>query len=162
MEASNIKYLVIHCSATRSNQDYTLEDLERDHHARGFRSIGYHFYIRRDGIIYALRRLNEVGAHTRGYNRRSIGICYEGGLDENRQAADTRTEAQRAALKHLLYDLHKRFPWAEIVGHRDLSPDIDGNGRIDPREWTKQCPCFDAREEYAPILHSALGDDYGW
>lgn len=74
-----VKYIIIHCSATRENRDFTVEDLLRCHRQRKFRTIGYHFYIRRSGIITQHRKLKEVGAHCRPWNRCSIGICYEGG-----------------------------------------------------------------------------------
>ena len=83
----SVRFLVLHCSATRCNRSYTVEQMMRDHKARGFRTIGYHFYIRRDGTMTQHRRLLEVGAHARPYNRCSIGICYEGGLDENGKSA---------------------------------------------------------------------------
>ena len=76
----SVRYIILHCSATRCNRDYPVEQLLRDHKARGFRTIGYHFYIRRDGSISQHRRLLEVGAHCRPFNRCSIGVCYEGGL----------------------------------------------------------------------------------
>ena len=78
MQADSVRWLVIHCTATRSDRDYTEEQLLRDHRRRGFRTVGYHFYIRRSGIVTQHRRLLEVGAHCRPYNRCSIGICYEG------------------------------------------------------------------------------------
>lgn len=78
--SASVKYIVIHCSATRSTRDYTAEQLLRDHKTRGFRTVGYHFYIRRDGSVTQHRKLLEVGAHCRPWNRCSIGICYEGGL----------------------------------------------------------------------------------
>ena len=93
--SKSIRFLVLHCSATRSNQSYSVEQLMRDHKQRGFRTIGYHFYIRRDGSLTQHRKLLEVGAHARPYNRCSIGICYEGGLDENGVHA---TRAQRSKL----------------------------------------------------------------
>ena len=92
-----------------------------------------------------------MGAHVKGYNRSSLGICYEGGLDENGQPADTRTEEQRVALKELLYRLVCRYPGVQIVGHRDLSADRNGDGRVSPDEWIKWCPCFDAEVEYAEL-----------
>ena len=81
MSADSVRFLVVHCSATRCTQPYPVEQLRRDHKARGFRDIGYHFYVRRDGTLSQHRRLLEVGAHCRPYNRCSIGICYEGGFD---------------------------------------------------------------------------------
>ena len=79
----SISLIVIHCSATRVTQDFTFEQLEACHLARGFKSIGYHYYITKDGVVYPGRPESEVGAHARHYNAHSIGICYEGGLDEN-------------------------------------------------------------------------------
>ena len=89
----SISLIVIHCSATRVTQDFTFEQLEACHLARGFKSIGYHYYITKDGVVYPGRPESEVGAHARHYNAHSIGICYEGGLDKNGKPADTRTPA---------------------------------------------------------------------
>ena len=134
--ADSVRFIVIHCSATRRDQDYPVEQLLRDHKARGFRTIGYHFYIRQDGTLTRHRQLLEVGAHARGFNRCSIAVCYEGGLDELGKPADTRTSQQKQALRELLEKLHRLFPDALIAGHRDL-PGV-----------RKACPCFDARWEY--------------
>ena len=86
-----IKLLVIHCSATRCNVPFTVEQLRQCHLQRGFKDIGYHFYITRNGELHHCRPVSEPGAHVRGFNRHSIGICYEGGLDEEGRPADTRT-----------------------------------------------------------------------
>ena len=133
MSTDDIKYLVLHCSASRCNQDYSVELLRRDHKARGFYDIGYHFYIRKDGKKTQHRMLLEVGAHCIPYNRCSIGICYEGGLDEDDKPANTLTKEQEERITDLLINLHKLFPKAKIVGHRDL-----------PGASPKECPCFDA------------------
>ena len=98
MSANDIKYLVLHCSASRCNEDYSVEQLRRDHKARGFYDIGYHFYIRKDGTMTQHRMLLEVGAHARPYNRCSIGICYEGGLDEQGKPCNTMTTEQETRL----------------------------------------------------------------
>lgn len=148
MNPADIRYFIIHCSATTPLQDYSVERLVRDHRKRGFAGAGYHYYIRRDGAIYTLRQHCEVGAHCRGYNRCSLGICYEGGLDAKHRPSDTRTEQQRRALEHLLLLLRVYYPEAKIVGHRSLSPDRNGDGRIEPSEWLKACPSFDAEEQY--------------
>ena len=140
MLADDLKYLVVHCSATRCNQDYTVDMLRRDHLARGFRKIGYHFYIRKDGTMTQHRMLLEVGAHARPYNRCSIGICYEGGLDERGNPCNTLTAAQRERMTDLLKHLHKVFPKARIVGHRDL-----------PGTTPKACPCLDAQQLFGYI-----------
>lgn len=133
----SIRFIVIHCSATRLSRPYTAEQLERDHRRRGFRTTGYHFYIRADGSTTHPRLLGEVGAHARGVNHCSIGICYEGGLDETGQPADTRTPAQKEQLLRLVTQLRKLYPKAMVIGHNQLSPRVH-----------KACPCFDARWEY--------------
>lgn len=131
----SVRFLVIHCSATKCNRNYTEKQLLRDHKARGFRTVGYHFYCRKDGSLTQFRKLLEVGAHARPYNRCSIGICYEGGLDEEGRPANTLTHAQYRVIRHLLLQLKILFPQAEIVGHRDL-----------PGATPKECPCFNAAE----------------
>lgn len=94
--------------------------------------------------------LLRVGIYPRYFisYQHSIGICYEGGLDAQGRACDTRTPAPKRALLELLTDLHRRYPMALILGHRDLSPDLNGNGLIEPNEYLKQCPCFDVMKEY--------------
>ena len=76
-----IDHIVIHCSATREDRSLTVAELEENHRCRGFRGIGYHYYIRKDGTVINTRALELVGAHAKGHNSHSIGICYEGGLD---------------------------------------------------------------------------------
>ena len=115
MSPKSVKYLVLHCSATRCNRNYPVEQLRRDHLARGFRDIGYHFYVRKDGSCTQHRFLLEVGAHARPYNRCSIGICYEGGLDEKGRPQNTLTPEQYSRIRELLAVLKGLFPKAEIV-----------------------------------------------
>ena len=135
----SINMIVIHCSATRCNKDFLVEDLESCHRARGFNGIGYHYYITKDGKLHPTRSEDVQGAHAKHYNKNSIGICYEGGLDEKGKPADTRTEAQKRTLHALLYSLKADYPDAQILGHRDLP-------------WVnKSCPCFDAKTEYKDL-----------
>ena len=129
-EYRRIDLIVIHCSATRATRSYTVADCRRDHRARGFANIGYHYYITRDGVVHAGRPLYQEGAHARGYNKHSIGICYEGGLDEHGRPADTRTPEQRICLELLLARLAIDYPHARVVGHNQLNPG-------------KACPCFE-------------------
>lgn len=135
-----ITLLVVHCSSTRVDRDLPVEALRRSHIARGFVGIGYHFYITRDGEIHSCRSVHQVGAHATGWNDHSLGICYEGGLDENGQPTDTRTLAQKCALLDLLRQLRKDYPRARITGHYQLSPYIH-----------KTCPNFDAKKEYSEL-----------
>ena len=135
-----INLIVLHCTATRVTQDFTVEDLKACHLARGFKTIGYHYYITKDGTLYPCRPEREVGAHARHYNAHSIGICYEGGLDENGKPANTLTREQYDRLHDLFYILHQLFPNAKIVGHRDL-----------PGTTPKDCPCLDAAKLFGDI-----------
>ena len=118
-----ITLLIVHCSATPQGVALGFEDCRRDHiHHRGFRDIGYHFYLTRNGEIHRGRPLEKIGAHSLNHNRHSIGICYEGGLDAASFPADTRTLEQKASLLALLRELKRIFPRALIVGHHDLNP----------------------------------------
>ena len=136
----HITLIVIHCSAVRPDQTSSAAQIDTWHRNRGFHlGIGYHYVVRRDGEIEPGRPEFMVGAHARHYNAHSIGVCYEGGLDEKGRAADTRTPAQKKALLTLLLSLKQDYPDAEIVGHCDL-PNVH-----------KDCPCFDARTEYSSL-----------
>jgi N-acetyl-anhydromuramyl-L-alanine amidase AmpD len=130
----SVRYLILHCTATRVTQDYPVISLLCDHLARKFRTIGYHYYIRKDGTVTQHRRLLEVGAHCKPYNRCSIGIAYEGGLDADGRPADTRTPEQCQSLHALLRKLHILFPQAEVCGHREMQGTSP-----------KSCPCFPVR-----------------
>ena len=146
-----IDLIVIHCSATKEGKDYTVGDITRWHKQRGFRTIGYHWVVYLDGSVHAGRPEHEVGAHVKGHNSHSIGICYVGGLSADAdgqrggQPKDTRTEAQKASLRKLVLEVLRRYPGCRIVGHRDLSPDRNADGRITPDEWLKACPCFEVK-----------------
>jgi N-acetylmuramoyl-L-alanine amidase len=133
-----INLIVLHCSATKDTQTYTPEQLERDHKARGFIQAGYHFYIRRNGEIVSMRPVEQIPAHAKGFNRNSIAICYEGGLDVTGKPKDTRTIKQKESIRILLLLLLTHYPGARICGHRDLGAH-------------KACPCFNAEEEYADL-----------
>lgn len=156
MKKENIDAIVIHCSATREGQDVRASDIDKMHKERGFSCIGYNFVIDLDGKVEVGRPLTMNGAHcnTKGlsgksYNLHSIGICYVGGLDRYGRAKDTRTPAQKKALVKLVYDLLDAYPYIiEIIGHRDASPDKNGDGKITQNEWIKQCPCFSVADEF--------------
>jgi len=143
--------IVVHCTATKAGQDLCAADIRRMHKRQGWSDIGYHYVIRLDGKIEFGRDVDIVGAHVNGHNANSIGIVYVGGLDKDGKATDTRTDLQKAALRHLLKNMRTMYPTARISGHRDFSPDKNGDGIISPCEWIKQCPCFDAKTEYSDI-----------
>ena len=131
-----INLIVIHCSATREDRTFTEQDLEVCHRRRGFNGTGYHFYIRKNGDVKATRPIEKIGAHVRGFNLNSLGICYEGGLDCQGKAKDTRTEAQKQSLKALVGKLLKDYPGSRVCGHRDLSPDLN------PKSGSKNAPAL--------------------
>ena len=155
MKATDIDAIVIHCSATRAGQDVRASDIDKWHKERGFTEIGYHYVIDLDGTVEFGRALPKDGAHcntagTSGvqYNKHSIGICYVGGLDADGNPADTRTDAQKKSMHELVWRLFDKFPIKEIIGHRDASPDKNGDGEITSNEWIKACPCFDVKSEF--------------
>ena len=128
-----ITEIIIHCSATIEGKEYTVADIDRWHRAQGFRKIGYHYVIYRDGSIHAGRPVSETGAHCAGHNAHSIGICYIGGLSADGRPKDTRTPEQKAALRALVAQLKERFPGAQVYGHNRFA--------------AKACPCFRVPEE---------------
>ena len=132
-----ISLLILHCTAVTPLQTSSVEQVTQYHQSLGWKTCGYHYVIRRDGTVENGRPLNRMGAHCKGHNRHSIGIAYEGGLDENGRHADTRTQEQKLAMRKLLENLKKDYPKAIIVGHNTFS--------------NKDCPCFDAAKEYADL-----------
>ncbi len=108
-------------------------DIDRWHRERGMRCIGYHFVVYRDGSIHVGRAIEEVGAHCKGHNSISIGICYIGGLSKKGKPKDTRTRDQKAAMRSLIEQLKEEYPLATIHGHNEFA--------------NKACPCFDVKKE---------------
>ena len=133
-----ISLLIIHCTATKCNRPFSVESLIATGEAR-FGQVSYHYYVRRNGDIIPLLPENVQGVHARHYNHCSLGIVYEGGLDINGQAGDTRTEAQKHSLYELLKELTHEYPHARIMGHCEL-PGV-----------AKKCPCFPASIEYREL-----------
>ncbi|MDP1681063.1 MAG: N-acetylmuramoyl-L-alanine amidase [Burkholderiales bacterium] len=158
-----IKLIIIHCSAT-ANGDTLFRSspggpglvapvvvIDRMHRARKFQradiwrnrqnpgltSIGYHFVVYTNGAVASARHLEEIGAHVKGYNANSIGICMIG--------TDSYERVQWKALAALVIGLLKTYPNARVCGHRDLSPDSDNDGTVEPHEWLKTCPGFDVK-----------------
>ena len=117
------KWLIVHCSATPPRMDIGADEI-RDWHVRDNRwsDIGYHFVIRRDGTLEHGREAGKIGAHTRGHNHESIGICLIGGVDENERAENNFTDAQFETLDELITALHVVWPGAQVRGHRDFDP----------------------------------------
>lgn len=134
-----INLIVVHCTATEEGKDYSVADIRRMHKNKGYSDIGYHYVVYRDGSLHEGRNVNLVGAHAKGYNANSVGIVYIGGCPKGNthKNKDTRTDAQKATMLRLLKDLRKMYPYAKIVGHKDLN--------------ATGCPSFDAKNEYKAI-----------
>ncbi|MDP2322588.1 MAG: N-acetylmuramoyl-L-alanine amidase [Gammaproteobacteria bacterium] len=150
--------IVVHCSATRAAQDVGVAEIRGWHLTRGFSDIGYAVVIRRSGVIEMGRPIPAVGAHVQGRNHDTVGVCLVGGLDEQGAPEMNYTPGQWAALSIAIKFLRATYPSAEVVGHRDLSPDLNQDGKITPNEWLKACPCFDVRawvRELMPVTGPA-------
>lgn len=144
-----IKYIAVHCTA--GSQKQSIDDLRAEFRRKGWKKPGYHFVVKPDGGIVQILDEEEVSNGVKGYNSVIINVAYIGGIDAQGKATDNRTEAQKQSLENLLRILRGKYPKAVIQGHRDFSPDLNGNGKIEKCEWIKACPCFDAKEEYAHI-----------
>lgn len=130
-----IEKIIIHCSATPEGREVTVADIDRWHRQRGFNCIGYHFVVYLDGSVHEGRPVATVGAHCKGQNAKSIGVCYIGGLTaDSTAAADTRTPAQKASLRKLVEELKAKFGNLSVHGHSEFA--------------AKACPCFDVAKEF--------------
>ena len=133
-----VKEIIIHCSATREEQQVSVDTIRDWHLAKGWNDIGYHFYIDLDGTINKGRDIDKIGAHCKGHNRNSIGICYCGGVEtDGKTPKDTRTQEQKDSLLNVLKTLKAMYPEAVIYSHNEFA--------------NKACPSFDATEEYENI-----------
>ncbi|AUR97524.1 N-acetylmuramoyl-L-alanine amidase [Vibrio phage 1.240.O._10N.261.52.F8] len=131
----NIKYITVHCSATKPSQKCNAEIMDGWHKSRGWSGLGYHFVILRDGELETGRPLNKQGAHVAGYNKDNVGVCLVGGVDENNKPVDNFTSKQMDALRYLITELAGNYGVKRqgIKGHRDWGA-------------KKACPCFDVQE----------------
>ena len=131
-----INKIIVHCSATREGENFDVAEIRKWHvEGRGWSDIGYHFYIDLHGEIHKGRDIAKIGAHCKGHNRNSIGICYCGGVEaDGKTPKDTRNTEQKEALLAVLRTLKAMFPNAVIHSHNDFA--------------NKACPSFDATTEY--------------
>ncbi|NDV66429.1 N-acetylmuramoyl-L-alanine amidase [Bacteroides sp. 224] len=129
------KYIMIHCTATPEGKDYTVKEIDRWHREKGFNGIGYHYVIHLNGCIEEGRPITRAGAHCYGWNSSAIGIAYIGGTDADGTPKDTRTEAQKKAIRQLVERFKELIPIKRVLGHNEVS--------------NKACPCFDVGKEFA-------------
>lgn len=139
-------YIVVHCSATKPGMDIGAKEIGEWHKKNGWSGIGYHLVIRRDGTVEEGRPLDDVGAHVKDYNSDSVGVCMVGGVGEDGKAQNNFTPLQFKTLKDIIRWLRVKYKKAHICGHRDLSPDLNQDGKITSNEWIKECPSFDVEE----------------
>jgi N-acetylmuramoyl-L-alanine amidase len=137
-----IKFLTIHCAATPRGRPHTAKEVSAWDIAR-FGQVSYHYVVELDGKVTATLPDTLLGAHTGGHNTGNIGVCYVGGLESVTLApADTRTPEQKQAIRDIVARYRARVPALKVKGHRDWSPDRNGDGKITPDEFVKSCPCF--------------------
>lgn len=134
----NIDLIILHCADTYSNMDISVKDVDDWHKQRGWSGVGYHFFIKLDGTIEIGRDIDRIGAHCKGYNKNSIGICYAGGKGDNGEPKDTRTDAQKRSISALIINLQASNPSSEVKGHNELS--------------NKACPSFDVQNDLKNLL----------
>lgn len=130
-------FIVVHCAATKPNQDIGAADIDRWHRAQGWACIGYHYVIRRDGTLEDGREESRIGAHVQGYNTNSIGICMAGGIDLKGNPENNFTPEQFDTLATLLSWLKDTYPKAVIQGHRDFPKVAKACPSFDVRDWLK-------------------------
>lgn len=146
-----ITRIFVHCTASLQ-EEYTDAKLLKEFKDKGWKNPGYHYVVRPDGSIFSCLAEDKVSNGVQGYNSNSLNVAYVGGITKsNTKGIDNRTESQKTALLGLLQVLRNKYPTAYIMGHRDISPDTNNNGIVDPWERVKQCPCFDATTEYASL-----------
>ncbi len=126
--------IIVHCAATKPSMDVNANVIDRWHRERGWLKIGYHYVIGREGNIEIGRKIDVAGAHVKGHNRTSIGVCLVGGLSEDNQPENNYTDAQWNMLWVLIKGLEAIYPDAKVIGHNDVS--------------SKTCPNFDVGEWY--------------
>ena len=140
MEARNrTDYIVIHCAATKASMDIGLTEIRKWHvQDNGWRDVGYHYIIRRNGEVELGRSIRDTGAHAAGYNHKSVSVCMVGGMAEDNSAENNFTPHQWVALIIEIKKLSEMYPDAKIIGHNEISE--------------KECPSFDVQKWKAENL----------
>lgn len=146
-----ISRIFVHCTASHQKTT-TIESLRDEFKRKGWKYPGYHWVIDTKGKVVKLLDEEKVANGVKDYNAHSIHVAWIGGIDRDHpKGIDNRTPEQKLALYDLLTKLKLKYPDAQIMGHRDISPDLNHNGIIDPWERIKECPCFEAMSEYMDI-----------
>lgn len=155
----SISRIFVHCTASWQSTT-TLESLKAEFKTKGWKNPGYHYVIFPDGRVVQLLDEEKVANGVKGYNSHSIHVAWVGGIEGNNGTSkpstklvsvDNRTDEQKLQLFDLLSKLKLKYKSAIVLGHRDISPDLNKNGVVDPWERIKECPAFDAMLEYIDI-----------
>ena len=164
LRAGQVTELYIHCSGTPNGKSVSINEIDAWHRERGFVAramdyrrkqnpdlshIGYHFVISPNGACATGRHLDEMGQHVQGHNLHSIGICLIG--------TDQFTRAQWIMLRATVWAMDRRYLGLKHFGHRDASPDLDGDGTVEPHEWIKTCPGFSVADWIAGRMEPLAG-----
>lgn len=158
-----ITRIFVHCTASWQNTT-TVESLKKEFRDKGWKNPGYHWVIFPDGKVVQMLDEAKVANGVKNYNSHSVHVAWVGGIEYKEYpdhmnigtqkklvSVDNRTKYQKLALFDLLTKLKLKYKEATIMGHRDISPDLNHNGVVDPWERIKGCPCFDAMVEYMDI-----------
>lgn len=124
-----IDEIIVHCSATQESSDIGVYEITNWHKQRGYNGCGYHFVIRRDGTLETGRDIKKSGAHAKGHNSHSIGVCLVGGVDKYNKGEMNYTIEQWQTLEKLIMELKSTYQIEKVSGHRQYA--------------NKECPCFD-------------------
>tara|TARA_R100001015_G_C4619610_1_gene176358 strand:+ start:116 stop:532 length:417 start_codon:yes stop_codon:yes gene_type:complete len=127
--------IVIHCSATKSSMDIGLVEIRKWHvEDNGWRDVGYHYIVRRNGEVELGRRHDDTGAHAAGYNHKTIGVCMVGGMADDNSAENNFTDKQWTSVSDLIKQIKVNYPDVNVIGHNEIS--------------SKECPSFDVQKWY--------------
>lgn len=142
-----IDEIIIHCTATRPNwwadrsAQEKVNEVRRWHvEERGWRDVGYHWLIDRDGTIVKGRDESDIGAHVAGHNSTSIGVSLFGGHGSSNddRFEDNFTQEQAAALRQLIVQIKDRYDIKKISGHNEYSNKACPGFRVRP--WLERTP----------------------
>lgn len=131
--------IILHCSATREGQDISADTIRKWHvEGNGWKDIGYHWVIRLDGTLEKGRPMGVSGAHTKGHNKNSVGICYIGGVEaDGKTPKDTMTDAQQRTFIRLVEEIRFLHGHIPLYGHNEFS--------------SKACPSFKVQEKFPDL-----------
>jgi N-acetylmuramoyl-L-alanine amidase len=146
-----INTVIWHCTATPRGQEHDVKSIRAMHVAQGWSDIGYHGLVHLDGTFEVGRPWSKIGAHVANHNEGSLGFSYVGGV-VGKKGVDTRTDKQKKTIIRVTREVIASHKIKILGGHRDFSPDGDGDGVVEPSEWVKVCPCFDAAKELGYLL----------